>query len=120
METKTTHEWSRFLDLFLARNRGRPTRLAVFVEEDRGTQDFWIEDGLPIKSVTVETKSGKTDVEIIFGGKSDPDERPFTHMISNAKSLRFELGVLSEDDFLEIRDDKGHNTVLRFENFPGA
>lgn len=118
MEARTKHEWSRFLELFLSRNENRPTRLGIFVEEDRGTQDFWVEDGLPLTAVTVEPKSGRTDVEMIFGSRSDPDERTMTHVISDARSMKMTLGVSIDADTLEFADAEGRNTVLRFENFP--
>lgn len=117
METKAQHEWSRFLDLFLTRNENRPTRLGVFIEEDRGTQDYWIEDGLPLTAVTVETHSGRTDVEMMFGASSQPGETRMTHLVTGARSMKIGLGLSADDDLLEFADSEGRHTVLRFENF---
>jgi hypothetical protein len=117
MKPQSIDEWSRFIDLFLERNSGRPTRLGVFVEEARGTQDFWVEDGLPLNSVTVEPGTSSADVEMMFGDKSDSDKKAFTHIIKGARSIRFGLGFGNTDDVLEITDLKGRTTVLRFENF---
>lgn len=120
MKTKLAHEWNSYLDLFLKRNEGRPTRLGVFVGEARGTQDYWIEDGLPLASVTVEPKETVADIEMIFASKSDPDERAFTHIINDARAIRIGLGIGNHDDSLEITDCEARTTVLRFEDFAGA
>lgn len=117
MQAKTENEWSRFLDLFLTRNSGRATRLAVFVEEERGTQDFWIEDGLPLTAVTVEPRENKTNVELLFGSKDKPGETLMTHVVLDARSLKLELGLTNLGDCLELADSEGKHTVLRFENF---
>jgi len=118
MKTKLAHEWSSYLDLFLRRNNGRPTRLGVFVDEARGTQDYWIEDGLPLSSVTVEPKEASADIEMVFAAKSDSDERAYTHIINDARFIRFGLGISSHEDCLEISDFENRTTVLRFEDFP--
>lgn len=117
MQAKTQIEWTRFLDLFLARNSGRATRLGVFVEEQRGTQDFWIEDGLPLTAVTVEPRGDRTDVELLFGKKEMPAETQLTHIVNDARSLKLELGLTRESDCLELTDAEGQHSVLRFENF---
>ena len=117
MQAKMQYEWSRFLDLFLARNQGRLTRLGVFVEEQRGTQDYWIEDGLPLTAVTVEPRESRTDIELLFGKRDMPGETQLTHVVSDARSLKFELGLTRESDCLELTDSEGKHTVLRFENF---
>jgi hypothetical protein len=88
----------------------------VFVEENRGTQDFWVEDGLPLNAVTVEPGPDSADVEMMFGAKSDFEDRAFTHIIKGARSIRFGLGFGNRDDVLEITDLEGKTTVLRFEN----
>ena len=117
MNAKTGHEWSSFLALFLDRNQGKPSRLGVFVGEDRGIQDFWIEDGLPLRSVTVEPREGSADVEMVFGSKTGSEETAFTHHIAAARSIRFGLGLGEYEDTLEITDDSNNTAVLRFEEF---
>ncbi len=111
------HNWSGFLDLFLGRNERRPTRLGVFVDETRGTQDFWIEDGLPLTGITVETHGGRTDVGMVFGHPAKPQETQMTHLVTDARSMKVSLGLSNEDDSLEFADSEGRHTVLRFENF---
>ena len=117
MQAKTQNEWSRFLDLFLTRNAGRATRLAVFVEEDRGTQDFWIEDGLPLTAVTVESRERGTEVELLFGKRDAPGDTQMTHIVHDAKTLKLELGLTNKGDCLELADAEGNHAVLRFEDF---
>ncbi|REJ75530.1 MAG: hypothetical protein DWQ47_08640 [Acidobacteria bacterium] len=120
MKGSAKENWTGFFDLFTERNKGRPTRLGVFVEEKGTFHDYWIEDGLPLKAITTETVRGRRDVEIIFGSESDLRETQLTHLVKDATSLDVRLGLDSIDDKLELRDSDGKVAVLRFEKYsPG-
>lgn len=116
MKAEAKHDWTRFLDLFLERNRDRPTRLGVFVESGEAFDDYWIEDGMPLNGITVEANDRRTDVELMFADAGGTGETQMTHVVRDAGSMKIELGLTGEKDSLEICDSEGKHTVLRFEN----
>ena len=108
MNTKQTqHRWGAQLSQFSRENLGRTTRLGVFEPGDRGTVDYWLEDGLPLREVVCEENNGARFVEIILDG--------FTHSIGNAMRLEFLFGTEKPDDGLNVVDADGRTTILRFE-----
>ena len=102
------HRWCGQLQSFSSENRGRPTRLGVFEPTDGGTNDFWLENGLPLQEVVFENHNGSSFVEMIFDG--------FTHTISNARRMEFHVGISRNDDGLNVVDANGRTSVLRFED----
>lgn len=116
MEARADHDWTRFLELFVERSQGRPTRLGVFVESGDGFDDYWIEDGMPLNGIAVETVQGRTDVELLFGDADGAGETRLTHIVQDAGSMKLELGLARGSDSLEFSDSEGRHTVLRFEN----
>ena len=101
------HSWNSQLRIFNEQNRGRPTRLGVFEKSDSGINDFWLENGLPLREVVFESHNGSSFVEMIFDG--------FTHTISHAKRMEFQFGVDGNEDGLDVVDSEGRTSVLRFE-----
>jgi hypothetical protein len=102
-------EWPAFLKSYGSRNAGRPTRLGVFETSDGVTDDYWLEDGLPLVGLDIAPKAGKTEVEIFL--------ESFTHLIADATKL---VSVEDEEKELgiDISDADGKTTVMRFENWP--
>jgi hypothetical protein len=100
------HDWASFLNFYAEQNAGRATRLGVF----ENGNDFWIEDGLPLAGIAVETRGEMPTVEIMLG-----DE--LTHAINNARNFKITFSADGINDGLDITDAEGKTTVLRFENF---
>lgn len=115
MKAEAKHDWTRFLDLFLERNRDRPTRLGVFVESGEAFDDYWIEDGMPLNGITVEPRDERTDVELMFADAGGTGETRMTHVVKDARSMKFELDLTGDKDSLEFSDSEGKHTVIRFE-----
>lgn len=115
MQTARQHRWSELLDLFSRRAAGKPTRLGVFVEEERGYQDLWVEDGLPLAGISVDTDSGDTDVELMFKGREDSVGDHYTHSVRRVREVAVRMASDPLDDTLEIVDQDGKRTLLRFE-----
>lgn len=108
------HNWSVFLKLFSLQNQMRPTRLGVFEGAPGALVDYWIEDGLPLAGIDVDTRVGALPtIQIMLGS----DElRQMTHTISNARQMRLLLSADATADGLEIENAEGSTTILRFEN----
>lgn len=113
-EKTAATDFAAFLELYGARHRARPTRLGVFETGRDAVVDYWMEDGLPLAGIAVET-GAETNVEIMLGRPED--ERHLTHTIKNVRSVKFELRADASQNVLELTDGEGRVTVLRFEEF---
>lgn len=102
-ETKRQHDWTPMLRFYTEQNRGRPTRLGVF----DGGNDYWLENGLPFDGIDVDLHGGSQIIEIVLGD--------FTHITKNVRGLKFVLSRSGDEDGVDIEDDEGKVTVLRFE-----
>lgn len=102
-------EWPEFLKSYGSRNAGRPTRLGVFETRDGVTDDYWLEDGLPLIGLDSAPKAGRTEVEIFLDN--------FTHSIADAtKLVSVEDG--GKEQGIDIAGADGKTTIMRFENWP--
>jgi hypothetical protein len=102
-------KWPLFLQEYGAQNKGRPTRLGVFEMPDGIANDYWIEDGMPLVALDTYTQNGKTRVDIVFEN--------FTHSIDGVTALA-EVGDRGADSGLDIAEEAGRTTVMRFEDWP--
>ncbi len=116
-KTAAQHNWSVFLENFSRQNKARPTRIGVFEGEPGSMTDFWLEDGLPLEGIDLDTR-GETapTIQIMLGESAKPDSRAFTHTIVNTRFVKIILSASGESDGLEIENEKGAITILRFEN----
>src|SRR5690348_4695716 len=103
------NEWSKFLREYSDRNHGRPTRLGVFQVEAGATNDYWIEDGLPLIAVDAYMNRGQVRIDLLFEN--------FTHSIEGASNIVC-LRNGDANDGLDISDSEGTTTQLRFEDWP--
>ena len=103
----TTTEWSKFTKLFNAEYKGQETRLCLFDNQNGVKNDYWIEGGLPLVGVDVETDRGAPNVRIRVGNLS--------HSVPNAIRISFSFSAAADEDGLEIVDAAGRTTVLRLE-----
>ena len=102
-------EWRAFLQSYGSRNAGRPTRLGVFDTHDGVTDDYWLEDGLPLVGLDSAPKGSTTAVEIFLDS--------FTHSIEDATELISVEGDGKEQG-IDICGADGKTTVMRFETWP--
>jgi hypothetical protein len=102
-------KWPLFLQEYGAQNKGRPTRLGVFEMPNGIANDYWIEDGLPLVALDTYTSDGKTRVDIVFEN--------YTHSINGVTELA-EVGGKGTDSGLDIAEEAGRTTVMRFEDWP--
>lgn len=96
--------WTTFLKYYSEQNAGRPTRLGVF---DNGN-DYWIEDGLPLSGIDFDTHGSSLNIQIMLG-----DE--ITRSIKNVRKVQMNFSLDELNDGLDITDNDGVITILRFE-----
>jgi hypothetical protein len=101
-------EWKEFLQNFSTRHRGSRTRLGVFEIRDGVVNDLWIEDGLPLAGIDIDTKDGRRTIGISF--------EHYSHSIENVSTIT-ELGSEGLSAGLDIEDDEGNTTALRLEDY---
>ncbi len=114
--TKKTN-WTEFLNIFSEQNNKRPTRLGVFEGQPGEMTDYWLEDGLPLTGIDIDTHNQDAPtIEIMVGGDQADGSNAMTHVIREAQSAKIILSMNGTDDGLEIKDNEGRTTFLRFEN----
>jgi len=102
-------EWKEFLRNFSTRHIGERTRLGVFDIRDGVVNDLWIEDGVPLIGIDIDTKEGKRTIGIAFEN--------FRHSIENVLKIIQVNDSEEVGEGLDIQDDEGKTTALRFENY---
>jgi hypothetical protein len=103
-----------YLQEFDLQHRARPTRLGE-IKAGETDEEFWLEDGLPLAGISLETKGENAPlVQIMLGGMGET-ERSMTHAVAGVRNVRLQLTPGGEDDGLEIEDLQGKTTILRFE-----
>lgn len=105
-EARQKHRWSEFLKFFSEQNEGKRTRIGVFEEGN----DYWLESGLPLTGVDVDTRSDRPAIEIVLG--------TFTHTARDVVSMKFLFSESGEEDGLDLTGADGKTTILRFEAGP--
>ena len=102
------NEWPLFLKDYSERNEGRATRLGLFESRGDSMTDYWIEDGLPLLGLDVYLNGERTRIDILL--------KNYTHTID----APVRIAAIGSDglDGLDISDDEGSTTLLRFENWP--
>jgi hypothetical protein len=107
--------WQSVLAAFGARNNMRATRLEVMGPAGEVESDFWLEDGLLLAGIDLETDSERgTSVEIMLQTPSASSKNHMTHTVAGVKRLKLET-TDGGDAGLEIEDREGRVTIMRFE-----
>lgn len=101
------HEWTKYLRFFSEQNAGRLTRLGVFERNGDVVTDYWLESGLPLKGIDMDTRGDRQSVQITVGN--------YTHEVKEAVKLVFQFSYAGDEDGIDVSDDNGRTTVLRFE-----
>lgn len=107
--------WKSDLAAFGKRNNMRPTRLEVLGPAREVESDFWLEDGLLLAGIDLETDDeSDTCVEIMLQAPSTSSQNHMTHTVAGVKRLELET-TDDRDKSLEIEDGEGRVTIMHFE-----
>ena len=107
--------WQSDLAAFGKRNNMRPTRLEVLGPAREAEADFWLEDGLLLAGVDLDTNRERgTCVEIMLQAPATSSKNHMTHTVAGVKRLELET-TGDRDAALEIEDGEGRVTIMHFE-----
>ena len=107
--------WQADLAAFSKRNNMRPTRLEVLGPAGEVESDFWLEDGLLLAGVDLDTDGERGPcVEIMLQTPSTSSKNHMTHTIVGVKRLELET-TDGRDAAVEIEDEEGRVTIMHFE-----
>lgn len=109
--TAKKHHWTKLLQFYGEQNKGRPTRVGIL----DGSNDLWLEDGLPLAGIDVDARGDVLTVEIILGDEVE-GSRHFAHAVKNAQKLNMHLSPNKGGEGLDIMDADGGTLILRFED----
>jgi hypothetical protein len=104
---KAEHDWGRFIKFYSEQYVGRPTRLGVFERSRNIANDYWIESGLPLTGLDIDTHNEKVAIQIELDS--------FTHQVNHPVLLAFHFSHSGEEDGIDITSLDGTTTILRFE-----
>jgi len=108
--------WQSDLAAFDKRNNMRPTRLEVLGPAREVESDFWLEDGLLLTGLDLDTDGERgPSVEIMLQAPSVSSNNHMTHTVAGVKRLVLET-TDGRDAALEIEDVEGRVTIMRFES----
>jgi hypothetical protein len=109
--------WEAYLEEFNRQNARRLTRLGV-VRAGGKAEDFWLEDRLPLAAVSLDAGHDRApQVEIMLRREGAPG-RSITHTVPRVSSLVIRLTPDGLGDGLNVEDEGGATTLLRFEPRP--
>ena len=108
--------WQADLAAFSKRNNMRPTRLEVLGPAGEVESDFWLEDGLLLAGIDLDTDGERgLNVEIMLQAPSASSKNHMTHTVAGVKRLELET-TDGRDAALEIEDEEGKVTIMHFES----
>jgi hypothetical protein len=112
METeKRIVEWKEFLSFFSKQNTGRATRLGIFSSQNGIVIDNWIEDGMPLKEIDIESSRDGNTLHINVGS--------LEHEVDTPLKLQLHMSLSGEEDGIDVLGADGRTTILRFESGTG-
>ena len=104
---ETEHDWEKFLNFYAAQNRDRATRVGVFENINNTTIDYWLEDGLPLTGISVDSAGGSLSIELMIGS--------IAHVVKNVRNMKLVFSADGNEDGIDLMDADGRTTILRFE-----
>ena len=107
---KQQADWANFLKYYSEANKDRLTRIGVFETFSDVTDDFWIEDGLPLCGIDLEIRKDTPVIEIILKG--------YTHVVRGVRTIRPTYSLDGSEDGLDLIGPGETTTTLRFEGGP--
>jgi hypothetical protein len=108
---KRQADWASFLKHYSAENKDRPTRIGVFETTAEITDDYWIEDGLPLCGIDLEMRNGIPVIEVVL--------ESYTHVVRGVRTIRPTYSIDGTEDGLDLIGPGETTTTLRFEDRPG-
>jgi len=106
--------WGAYLQEFSRQNGARLTRLGV-VRPGALMDDLWLEDGLPLAGVDLNGEGAHAPLVQIMLGREGMPERSATHTVPRVRKVAVLLTADWHDEGLDIEDETGATTLLRFE-----
>lgn len=108
--------WQSDLAAFGKRNNMRPTRLEVLGPTREVESDFWLENGLFLAGIDLDTDGEHgACVEIMLQAPAASSKNHMTHTVAGVKRLELET-TYGHDAALEIEDGEGRVTIMHFES----
>ena len=107
--------WESDLAGFGKRNNLRPTRLEVLGPAREVESDFWLEDGLLLAGIDLDTDESGACIQIMLQTPSASSKNHLTHTVAGVKRLELET-TDDGDAALEIEDGEGRVTIMHFES----
>lgn len=108
--------WRFDLAAFGERNNLRPTRLEVLGPAREVESDFWLEDGLLLAGIDLDTDGERgTCLEIMLLTPSASSQNHMTRTVAGVKRMELE-STDGRDKSLEIEDGEGSVTIMHFES----
>jgi hypothetical protein len=108
--------WQSDLAAFGKRNNMRPTRLEVLGPAREVESDFWLEDGLLLAGIDLDTDGARgIYVEIMLQTPPASSKNHMTHTVAGVKRLGLQT-TDGRDSALEIEDGEGRVTIMHFES----
>jgi hypothetical protein len=108
--------WQSDLAAFGKRNNMRPTRLEVLGPAREVESDFWLEDGLLLAGIDLDTDGERgIYVEIMLHRPPASSKNHMTHTVTGVKRLELET-TDGRDAALEIEDGEGKVIIMHFES----
>lgn len=104
---KPQTDWANFLKYYSETNVGRPTRIGLFEKTVDVTEDYWIEDGLPLLGIDLDLSNGTPVIEIMLEG--------YTHVVRGIRTIRPTYSIDGLEDGLDLIGPGEATTILRFE-----
>ena len=108
--------WQSDVAAFGKRNKMRPTRLEVLGPAREVESDFWLENGLLLAGIDLDTDGERgACVEIMLQAPAASSKNHMTHTVAGVKRLELET-TGGRDEALEIEDGEGRVTIMHFES----
>ncbi|MBA3633652.1 MAG: hypothetical protein H0W58_12735 [Acidobacteria bacterium] len=105
-------EWENFLQEFSERNRARRARFQIFVNGEMNEE----EQEAHLENITLEKRNGENQVNVVRIDKADEKNEKMTDTIKNVHGIVVQYETDGSENVLELGDDKGKLTSLRFES----
>ena len=106
--TRPQPSWTNFLKYFSDTNKNRQTRIGLFEKVSDVTTDYWLENGLPLLGIDLDSENDTMIVEIML-------ER-YTHVVRGVRTIRPIYSFDGTEDGIDFIGPGETTTILRFES----
>lgn len=105
-------KWENFLKEFSKRNRERRARFQIFTNGEMNEE----EQEAHLENVSLEKRNGENQIDVVRIDKADEKNEKMTDTIKNVHGIVVQYETDGSENVLELRDDRGKLTSLRFES----